>query len=231
MLPDIHQTATLLSKTDLFGSLDEQVCRELAERSSCRVYRRGQVVFVQDEPCGHLFVVAEGAVKLLIRSSKGDAVELGRVGPVDVFGQVALLDGGPRSATAEAAGPTVLIAVTRAELLRLVQRHEPVLDALLRSLGALVRRANRQLTDLVFLDLRARVAKKLWELTAGQAGGGPRGVLDPRVTQADLAQMVGGARQSVNQVLRTLEDRHYIKVTGRTIEVLRHEELERLGGW
>jgi CRP-like cAMP-binding protein len=224
---DVHQVALLLSKTTLFNALNEQGCLELAERTTQRAYRPGQVVFVQDEPGDRMFVVAEGSVKLLIRSSHGDAVELARLWPTDVFGEVALLDGGPRSASAEAVERSVLVAVGRSELIRLLRSNGAVVDALLNSLGGLVRRANRQSTDLIFLDLRGRVAKKLLEL--GKAGGTVPGTL-LRITQGDLAQMVGGARQTVNQVLKQFEDRGFIRMANRTIEIVGWDGLRRQAG-
>lgn len=224
---DAHQVATLLSKTTLFATLDGPACLELAERTTQRVYRPGQVVFVQDEPGDRMFVVAEGSVKLLIRSAHGDAVELARAWPFDVFGEVALLDGGPRSASAEAVERTVLLAIGRGDLIRLLRSNEALVDALLNSLGRLVRRANRQSTDLIFLDLRGRVAKKLLEL--GRAGA-VSGTLHRKITQGDLAQMVGGARQTVNQVLKQFEDRGWIRMANRTIEIVGWEGLQRQAG-
>jgi CRP/FNR family transcriptional regulator, cyclic AMP receptor protein len=221
---DAHQVASLLSKTTLFAALDEPARLYLAERTTQRVYRPGQVVFVQDEPGDRMFVVAEGSVKLLIRSAQGDAVELARAWPFDVFGEVALLDGGPRSATAEAVERSVLLAIGRGELIRLLRSNEAVVDALLTSLGRLVRRANRQSTDLIFLDLRGRVAKKLLEL--GGAGA-VTGTLHRKITQGDLAQMVGGARQTVNQVLKQFQDRGWIRMSNRTIEIVGWEGLQR----
>lgn len=224
---DTDDVAVVLSKTQLFGALDPQSCSELAERASVRAYGRNEVVFTQDEAAGkHLFVVAEGSVRLLIRSPQGDAVELARRWPPDVFGELALLDGGSRSASAEAAEQTTLIAITRGELLRFMRSHEGVLDALLRSLGELVRRANQQSTDFVFLNLPARVAKKLLELAPGNHVA-TADALRRSITQADLAQMVGGARQTVNQVLRTFQGRGWIRVSTRTIEVLDEDELRR----
>ena len=224
---DAQQVASLLSKTTLFAAHSSQACLELAERTTQRAYRPGQVVFVQDEPGDRMFIVAEGSVKLLIRSAHGDAVELARRWPGDVFGEVALLDGGPRSASAEAVERSVLVAIARGELIRLLRDNERVVDALLTSLGRLVRRANRQSTDLIFLDLRGRVAKKLLELA--KAGGTMSGPLH-RITQGDLAQMVGGARQTVNQILKQFEERGWIKLANRTIEIVGWEGLQRQAG-
>lgn len=228
---DTDEVAVVLSKTQLFGALDAQSCLELAKRASVRAYSKNGVVFTQDERAGeHLFVVAEGSIRLLIRSPQGDAVELARRWPPDVFGELALLDGSSRSASAEAAERTTLIAVTRCELLRFMRSHEGVLDALLRSLGDLVRRANEQSTDLVFLNLRARVAKKLLELAGWDEATTPERLRLVQMTQADLAQMVNGTRQTVNKVLGAFENRNWIRVSPRTIEILNMDKLRREAG-
>jgi CRP/FNR family transcriptional regulator, cyclic AMP receptor protein len=117
-----------------------------------------------------------------------------------------------------------LLVVTRAELLRLLRSDEQVAGALLRSLGRMVRRTTDQVTDLALLSLQERVAAKLLELV-GQRAGRTR-----RLTQTDLATMVGGARQSVNQALKALEARGYVRVAGRAVEVLDPEQLRRLAG-
>jgi CRP/FNR family transcriptional regulator, cyclic AMP receptor protein len=115
--------------------------------------------------------------------------------------------------------------VTRTELLRLLRAEDQVAEGLLRALGTIVRRTTRQVTDLAFLDLQGRVARQLLVLAAGD-GGGP-GRTRP-VTQAELASMVSGARQTVNQALRSLESRGYIRAGGRGFEILDRERLEHL---
>jgi CRP/FNR family transcriptional regulator, cyclic AMP receptor protein len=173
-----------------------------------------------------MFVLLEGAVKLVVRSRDGELVELVRHNPPAFFGELAVLDGGPRSATAEAVERSTLLVVTRAELW-LLRFEEQVAEALLRSLGTIVRRTTHQVTDLAFLSLQGRVAAKLLEL-AGPAGQGV--ARTRRLTQVELATMVGGARQSVNQALKSLEARGYIGVAGRTVEILDPQQLHRLAG-
>jgi CRP/FNR family transcriptional regulator, cyclic AMP receptor protein len=119
---------------------------------------------------------------------------------------------------------SALLVVTRAELLRLLHSEEQVAEALLRSLGGIVRRTTHQVTDLAFLSLQERVAAKLLELA------GPGGARTRRLTQVELATMVGGARQSVNQALKALEGRGYIRVAGRAVEILDPQQLHRLAG-
>jgi CRP/FNR family transcriptional regulator, cyclic AMP receptor protein len=225
-----RQIAALLAKTELFGVLGEDTLERVAGRVRVRTVDRGQTIFVQDEPGDRMFVLAEGAVKLVVRSAQGEVVELARHGPPAAFGEVALLDGGPRSATAEALERSVLLVVTRDDLIELLRADVHVVDAVLRSLGAMVRHADRLAGDLVFLDLQGRVARRLLELAGAgaDAGGSPR---TGRITQTELANMVGGSRQSVNLALRTLEERGCIRLVGLSIELLDPDELRRRAGW
>jgi CRP/FNR family cyclic AMP-dependent transcriptional regulator len=221
---DPRTIASLLAKVELFGELDEGARLELAGQAGRRVVEKGQVLFWQDEPGESMFVLLEGAVKLVVRSRDGELVELVRHDPPAFFGELAVLDGGPRSATAEAVQRSTLLVVTREELLWLLRAEEQVAEALLRWLGTMVRRTTQQVTDLAFLSLQGRVAAKLLELV-GQRAGRTR-----RLTQEELATMVGGARQSVNQTLKSLEARGYVRVAGRAVEVLDPQQLRRLAG-
>src|SRR5919197_4676094 len=188
---DSNQVVELLGRTDLFGALDEATRRQLVADASQTAFAKGQTIFVQDEPGDRMFVLAKGAVKLVVRSRHGEVVELARHWPPAVFGQLALLDGGPRSASAEAIEQSLLLGIARDQLIELLQSDHRLVDGLLRSLGQLVRRANRQTTDLVFLDLQGRVARKLLELADSGGGALPH----RHFTQTELAHMVGGARQ------------------------------------
>jgi CRP/FNR family transcriptional regulator, cyclic AMP receptor protein len=221
---DLQHRAAVLARTELFCGIDEETQRHIAERVAERVVEPGQCVFTQDEPGDRMYVLAEGAVKLFVSSRSGGIVELVRHRPPATFGEVALLDGGPRSASAEAVERSTLLVVTRPELLRLLRTEDQVAEALLRTLGTIVRRTTRQVTDLAFLDLQGRVARQLLVL----AGDGHGAAARTSVTQAELASMVSGARQTVNQVLRSLESRGYIRASGRSFEILDPERLEHL---
>jgi CRP/FNR family transcriptional regulator, cyclic AMP receptor protein len=223
---DLQQRAGVLARTELFGGIDGAARRRIAEHVAERVVERGQCVFTQDEPGDRMYVLAEGVGKLFFSSRDGDIVELVRHRPPATFGEVALLDGGPRSASAEATERSLLLVVTRPELLALLRSEEQVAEALLRTLGTIVRRTTRQVSDLVFLDLQGRVARQLLVL-AGDGNGNAAG-RTRQVTQSELATMVGGARQTVNQALRSLEARGYIRAGGRCFEILDRERLEHL---
>jgi CRP-like cAMP-binding protein len=124
-----------------------------------------------------------------------------------------------------------LLTVSRTALLEALGSSPELADGLLRSLGSMVRRLTDQAADLVFLDLHGRVAKLLLALSEerGISEGGGR-ALDLHLTQTDLANMVGGSRQSVNQVLNSFERLGYLELDGRRIVIRRPELLRRRAG-
>src|ERR671930_330574 len=143
---DTASVVRALGDVELFGSLDQPLLQELAARvgTQDRHVPRGATVFVQGERSDRMYLLAQGAVRIFFRSQDGRVIELVRHRPPAVFGEIALLDGGERTATAEAIEDSLLLPL---------QSRADVLDALLRPLGRMVRRTPRQLTDLVFLDL------------------------------------------------------------------------------
>jgi len=218
---NLQQKASVLARTELFHEVDEETRTRVAERAVARVFERGQFLFIQGAPSDRLFVLASGAVKVYASSRNGDIVELVRHHVPTVIDLIGLLDGHPHSTTAETLERSTLLVIPRSELLGLVRSEGQVAEALARALGVIARRTTQQVTELAFLDLQGRVARQLLKLS----GGGSR---TRRVTQVELATMVSGARQTVNQVLRSLESRGYIRAAGRVFEILDRERLKDL---
>lgn len=215
-----EQAAELLGKADLFADLDRAALLSLGERALERRYKRGQIIFHEGDLGDTLYVVAEGTVKVFVTSEDGDEMVLATLRPPDTLGELAVIDGGRRSASAETLEPSTLLALTRPTLLELLDGSRAITDALLRSIGKMVRRLTEQASDLVFLDLHGRVAKLLLGFADGRGRAEDDGiVLDLAMTQTDLAAMVGGSRQSVNQILRRFEKRGYVELRGRTIVI------------
>jgi CRP-like cAMP-binding protein len=146
----------LLRRTRLFAELREDTLRALADRSVERSYPRHGRLFYQGDPGSGLYVLASGLVKVVVTSENGEEMVLVTLGPGDAFGELSIVDGGPRSASAEALEPTVALVITREVLLDLATRDSGLTEALLRTLGALLRRLTEQASDLVFLDLPGR---------------------------------------------------------------------------
>jgi CRP-like cAMP-binding protein len=225
----IPQRMALLAETELFDQLDDEALAKLAERTGNQTFGAGQTIFVQDEPGDRFFIVAEGVVKLLVRSRSGDSIELIRHSRPAVVGELAVLDGGPRSASAEALERTVLLSLAHDELFEVIRAQPHVAEALLRRLAGVVRRTTHDYTALAFLDLEGRVARRILALSCG-----PARVRVPtaasrnsRITQMEIGQMVSGSRQRVNVALRSLERRGFIALTDNGIEIKDGEGLRR----
>ena len=221
----------LLRRTRLFAGLDEPTLRALAERSVERSFPRHGRLFFQGDPGNGLFVVAGGLVKVVVTSEDGEEMVLVTLGPGEALGELAVVDGGPRSAAAEALEPTSALLITRPVVLELAARDPALTEALLQALGGLLRRLTEQASDLVFLDLPGRMAKLLAGLAAERGTATAEGIeLDAILTQTDLAGMVGASRQSVNQILQGFARRGYLQVRGRRIVIHRLDLVRRRAG-
>lgn len=225
------QAAAALARTTLFGGLDQQTVARLAEASRARTYQHGQYLWFQGDAGDHLVVVVDGLVKVVVTSERGDEMVLVTLGPPETLGELALIDQRPRSASAVAVETTTVLMISHDDLMSLIRTDPVLLDALLGSIGALVRRLTEQASDLVFLDLAGRVAKLLVRLAEdhGRRQNGAL-VLDLGITQSDLAHMVGGSRPPVNRILQGLAARGLIAVDGRTIVIRDAAGLLRRAG-
>lgn len=226
-----EQAASLLAQTPLFTGLDQSELVKLGTHARRRSYQKGEHIFHQGDTGDAVFVLVEGRVKVVVTSPDGGEMILATLSPPDVFGELALIDGGPRSASIQTLEPTRVLTLTRATLFELMSRQPEVTDAILRSLGGLVRRMITQAGDLVFLDLHGRVAKLLLRLIEDPGGHPSESLwLDLRLTQSELAAMVGGSRQSVNQILHLFERRGYLEIEGHRLVVKDLEALRRRAG-
>jgi CRP/FNR family transcriptional regulator/CRP/FNR family cyclic AMP-dependent transcriptional regulator len=174
-----------------------------------------------------LYVVAEGLVKISLESERGDEMILATLRPPELFGELAVIDEGPRTASARALEATILLAVTRPVFDRMLRENPALMHALHRSLGWLLRRSLQQASDLIFMDLPGRVAKLLLALAADVGRDSEQGtLLDLTVTQSTLAGLVGGSRPSVNQILQAFQAQGYLELEGRRIIIKRPEMLQ-----
>ena len=143
-----------------------------------RRFRRGEVIFHIGDPGDALFVIVSGDVKISLPSETGDEAILATLRPGDVFGELALLDGAPRSASASALTPTETVILPRDKFRELIATEAGVRDALLASIAGELRRLTTHVEELHFLDITGRLAARLVRLAAGRRGTGG-GWLDP----------------------------------------------------
>jgi CRP-like cAMP-binding protein len=222
--------AAFLANSALFVDLAPKALDFLAERANRIELERGQTIFRQGDEGDSLYVIAEGLVKVWVSSGEGGEMVLATLRSPDAFGELSAVDGRPRSASATALEPTTLVALDRTTLLDAVHRHPGVADGMMSALGGLARRITEQTSDLVFLDLAGRLAKTLATLADrdGTVDGNTIRLALP-LTQTELAEMVGGSRQSVNQTLKMFEHRGFLQVRGREVVISDLDALRRRG--
>lgn len=220
------ESTDALTGVEMFSGLETEARRRVIAAAVPRTYRKGQVLFFQDEPGDSLIVLKRGAVAVYRTSPAGERALLTVVRPPDVFGEVSLLDGSARSASAEAIEDCSVLALSRAAFLDLVHSNPAILDAVMRSLGGLIRRLTEQNADHVFLDLPGRVAKTLVRL----AGDNQASMVTIELNQSQLAEMAGGSRQSVNQAIGSFATRGWLRTEGRRIVVTDLSALRRRAG-
>lgn len=195
---------TALAACRLFAGLDERTIDLLAGAMRARRFRRDEVIFHTDDPGDSLFVVATGSVKITVSSDDGpEPAILTTVGRGGFFGELALLDGAPRSATAVALEPVETLVLRQEAFERLLDAEPGLRRALLATLAGEIRRLTAQVEDLHFLDLPGRLARHLVRVMTASNAAPPAGPvrLPWPYTQGELAGMIGGSRQSVNRLL------------------------------
>jgi CRP/FNR family cyclic AMP-dependent transcriptional regulator len=215
-----------LTGVEMFAGLEQEARQRVIAAAVPCTYRKGQVLFEQDDPGDSLIVLKRGTVHVFRTSPSGERALLNVLHPPQVLGEVSLLDGSNRSASAEAVEDCVALALSRDAFLDLVHSNPAILDAVMRSLGGLIRRLTDQNADYVFLDLPGRVAKALVRL----AGDSSAAIVTIDLNQSQLAEMTGGSRQSVNQAIGSFATRGWLRTEGRRIVVTDLTALRRRAG-
>jgi CRP/FNR family transcriptional regulator, cyclic AMP receptor protein len=219
------ELARILRATDLFASVQPEDLEAVAAASRLRVFHRGQIVFTAGQPGDTVIVVVSGRLRVVVRSADGGELTLTVVQPGGVIGELAAVDGGPRSADAETLEESRLLLIPR-EIVRDICARVPGASlALARSLAVTLRRLTEGASDLVFLDLPRRVAKVLLGQSRDEDG-----VIRLRMSQQQLAHQAAGTRQSVNAALRGFERRGWIDLQDRAVTVRQEATLSRFAG-
>lgn len=198
----------------LFTLADERTIEALAAALRIRRFRKAETIFHQGDLGDALFIVASGSVKVVLPSDEGaEPAIVAILGAGEFFGELAILDGAPHSATIVAIEPTETLVLHRDEFLRLIDSQVELRRALLASLAVEIRRLTGHVEDLHFLDLPARLASRILRLAATQRATADGEVRIPwPYTQSELAGMIGGSRQSVNRLLADLADEGLVRI-------------------
>jgi len=222
------EDAAFLARVPLFASLKPALLDELAGKLTPRSYRRGEVIFHQDDPGSAMHIVKSGQVKIATTSPEGEEVIIAILKNSDFFGDLSLLDDKPRSANAVAMEATQTLMLRRGDFMDMLDQHHEMVGTVLTSLSERLRRTDQLLEDAVFLDLPARLSKRLLELAQKHGVKTEKGLeIDLRLTQQDLAAALGVTRVALNKHLGRLQDDDLISLESKRIIITRPEELRK----
>ena len=208
----------LLSQIPMFSMLEKDDLESLASVTVEREYEKGRVVFFEEDSGDALFVILDGSVKVTISSEEGREIILTVLAKHDFFGEMSLLDNQPRSATVIAVDHAELLVLRRRDFLMIVKKKPHVLIALLGIITARLRKANRQIGNLALHDVYGRVARVFLEMASQYGERQEDGrVAFKRPTHQDIAGMIGATRETVSRMIKDLDKRGYIEVSGKKV--------------
>ncbi len=229
----MNEREDLIRDVPLLARLAQRDLRALASQGHIHSYRAGAVIFSEGDPGDSLHIVVEGGIRITVLSGGGVEATVALLGPGEFVGHLALLDGRPRSASAVAAAqPTRTLVVTREDFLGWLAERPRAAFALLETLSLLLRSTDEALADLAFLDLPHRLAKRLLNLAAAHpemhVQGHGSDEVRLRITQAELASMLGVSRESVNKQLNVLANQGSVRLGRGNVTLLDPEALRSL---
>jgi CRP/FNR family transcriptional regulator, cyclic AMP receptor protein len=216
-----------LGTLPLFAGLAGEELAELARCLGRRMFGRGVFVFHKGSPGKFLYIIESGRIRLFSISDTGQEISLNVLGSGEFFGELAVLDGNPRSTGAVTLEPTVTLLLHGEDLLRILDTSPCLARNLIQVMTDRMRYTTRYVEDLAFLDVHSRVAARLLDL-AGRYSSQQSGVeIELCLTQAELASWVASSRESVNKVLMGFRSQGLIGVEGQRITILDRRGLER----
>jgi CRP/FNR family cyclic AMP-dependent transcriptional regulator len=195
----------LVASISLFSGLTPEQLAKVASLAQLRSYPARTVVVSRGEAGTALFAIVSGRLKVVSSAPDGRDAVLGIMGEGEVFGEVALLDGGPRSASCTALSPCELLVIERAQFMELIEQSPGIAVNLLQMLAGRLRRLSQRSEDAAFLDVPSRLARSILDLATrfGERAAGTSGiVIQLKLSQQELGALVGATRESVNKHLK-----------------------------
>ena len=214
---------SLLRSHPLFRDLPPAVIERLGSYMKTRRVARGTTMFAKGDPGSGLMGVLAGAVKVSVASADGKDIVLNVFREGDIFGEIALLDGRPRTADATAMSDCELIVIERRDFVPFLSSQPDVMLKFIEILCSRLRRTSEQVQDITFLNLPTRLAKTLLQLTGGVQGSATP--TKATITQREISQMIGMSRESTNKQLRAWAKRGWIRLERGGVGVLALDKL------
>ncbi len=230
-MADHATAATLLAKTHLFMNLGTDGCRDIAREMRSAHFAAGELLFSRGDPGNEIYLVIDGRVRLSMLTPEGREVSFAQAGPGALFGEIAALDGGLRTADATAVSKVEAMLLPRSALRRHVEKSPAIASGAIHFLCDRLRDAAEQLEAIALHPVEMRLARFLLSSARQRRGTGRETevTLDLGMSQSDLALFLGASRPKVNVALSGLEDMGCVERKGHLIMV-DIAELERMTG-
>ena len=224
--PRVLDKLAPLRNHPLFREFPPAVIEHFGTYMTRRSVRRGATIFSKGDPGTGLMAVLWGAVKIGVPTADGREAVLNIINPGEIFGEMALLDGRPRSADAVAMEDCELMVIDRRDFIPFLREQPDIALKFIEILCARIRHTSEQVEDVMYLSFPGRLAKTLLQLTGGpEALAAHRNV---RITQRELSSIIGMSRESTNKQLRAWENRKWVRLQRGGIAVLNPAALAKL---
>jgi CRP/FNR family cyclic AMP-dependent transcriptional regulator len=222
---DTAQIEAALRTSFIFPLLGQAERLSFIQSGKSRRYESGQSIFSMGEPGNSMMLLESGEVRISYPSVDGKVITLSELKAGAVFGEIALLDGGPRSADATAITKCTLVAFEREHLMDMLKSNWLLAEGVLKLVCGRLRQSDERMADLAFFDLPARLAKVILKRAKVAPAGGPLRLSD---AQSTLASLSGASRETVNRCLRRWEKDGVVSIQERRIVLLKPEFLRDL---
>ena len=218
-----------LSNIPIFVDLDDDEINDVEKNCTPRNYPKSSMIILEEEFGDIVFIIVSGTVKITRVNDEGKEVILSLLGPGEIFGEMAILDGEARSANALAQEDCELLAIQRSEFLSMLRRNFKISFALMGELAKRLRKSDQQIEALSLSDAEHRIGVSILNL-AEDMGVIRKGqvTIEKLPFQQDIANMSGTSRETVSRVLKLFEDRHMITKVGHTVVIPDYAFFKRL---
>jgi CRP/FNR family transcriptional regulator, cyclic AMP receptor protein len=216
----------ILRNHPLFSGLSAEIIERLCAYAKMKEIKRGATIFTKGEPGQSMFAVCSGTVKISVPSSEGKDAVFNFINEGGIFGEIALLDGHPRTADAIAITKCQLMMIDRRDFLPMISSYPELATKIIDVLCTRLRHTSEQVEDIVFLDLPGRLAKALLRLAGGRETSAKSQKI--AITQREIGQVIGMSRESTNKQLHDWQRRKWIRLERGGIVILQHVALQTL---
>lgn len=227
-----RQRRELLAKGSLFSKLSESELDALVQVSRIQKLRPREELCHKGDPGNQVYLISKGRLKAMTTSAEGDDVVFSIMAPGEVCGELALLSGGRRTATITAIDESELIVLDRREFLPFMRAHPEVAIKLLEVLAERQLRLSELVEDTTFLNLPARLAKKLVSLSRAYGTETAVGIrIDLKLSQGEIGDLVATTRESINKQIKSWSSEGMVSMKNGIVTIHRIDDLEALAGF